>query len=423
MPSFQQTGQKSGAISCPTLAPAARSKASIRVHAPKQVESQTCNVYNMVLMNKLALPMLTTLLIAAAAHPVVHAQDSPASVIADSCPPPIHPAKDRQAGQVVLRLLIAMDGRVVESQVTKGSASRDLDKEGVLTLIACRYKPAYIGGKPIQSWLQMRYPVRPEETPIVHRTVPEFAEPARSLNTSGEASPAVHRCINAEGRVTLTNAPCPDQQATSIVSESVPARLAQFSRASARVAKQAKAPVVIPANSDLYKRMKSCDGKIALAAALEVVGMAPQLDEPIGLFLPSMTIFHYGEKNDGIFWFYVAQLRAHQQLVLENGDRGQVLSVISTVMGAEINNFAFKDTTNLLRILDKVAKWDADSPNPFRERAIERQLSKEFDKATALLGATKAKLIAEKDTLEAQARNASPNMIALIEEQKKKQCL
>ena len=111
-------------------------------------------------------------------------------------------------------------------------------------------------------------------------------------------------------------------------------------------------------------RLKSCNPKIAIDAAKEIVNGPATLKEPLMLFAPAAVLFQHGLKDDGVFWFYAAQLRVRYQLAFENGDRGQLLSVMLMTTGPLINNYAFQDVSNLGRILDRMRDWDKTTPNP-----------------------------------------------------------
>lgn len=160
----------------------------------------------------------------------------------------------------------------------------------------------------------------------------------------------------------------------------------------------------------LKERMESCDSKIAVAAAEEFIKNPDMLKEPLGLFNPALVLFLHGNKDDAVFWFYAAQLRVRYQLVFENGDRGQLLSVMMMTMGPAINNYAFQDVSNLNRILDRVLEWDIKSPNPFRGKARSESVDKQIEQAYSGLRDLKAKLAAERDDLERKARLAAPEI-------------
>ena len=162
--------------------------------------------------------------------------------------------------------------------------------------------------------------------------------------------------------------------------------------------------------------MESCDPKIAVAAADELINSPGMLKEPLELFSPAFVLFLNGKKDDAIFWFYAAQLRVRYQLAFEKGDRGQLLSVMMMTMGPAINNYAFQDISNLNRILDRVLDWDKKTPNPFHDRIRSKEGDKQIEQVYTGFRDLKAKLVAEKDDLEQKARLAAPQMQAMSAE-------
>ena len=82
------------------------------------------------------------------------------AVIADarSCvapPYPINAYRNGQAGTVLLALLVASDGRVVDSKVQKSSGSSELDKAARNALSLCKFKPA--DGQTEPAWANLSY--------------------------------------------------------------------------------------------------------------------------------------------------------------------------------------------------------------------------------------------------------------------------
>jgi hypothetical protein len=110
--------------------------------------------------------------------------------------------------------------------------------------------------------------------------------------------------------------------------------------------------------SGVQERLQSCDRVVALQAAHEVLRDPASLRAPISMFEPARMLFVYGEKEDALFWFYAAQLRARYQLVFEQGDRGQLLQTMLMTVGADINSYGFTDVSRLRTTLDRVLAWD-----------------------------------------------------------------
>lgn len=65
--------------------------------------------------------------------------------------------RNEETGTVTLAFVIGVDGRVVDSKITKSSGFRELDKAAVNAISKCVFKPGTTDGKPEQSSMQMQY--------------------------------------------------------------------------------------------------------------------------------------------------------------------------------------------------------------------------------------------------------------------------
>lgn len=75
-----------------------------------------------------------------------------------SNPAPVYPPAARRAGQqgtVTLRVLVGRDGLPLKVEVDKSSGSSLLDDAARDTVWGWRFKPAYQGGDPIESWVRV----------------------------------------------------------------------------------------------------------------------------------------------------------------------------------------------------------------------------------------------------------------------------
>jgi hypothetical protein len=225
--------------------------------------------------------------------------------------------------------------------------------------------------------------------------------------TSDAVSVTMNKCKHPDGHVEFTDQPCPSDARAASVENKIPSQQTiQNSQQNRSVAKSGIAISGLPA----LDRLKSCDPRVAITAAEEIVSNPAYLKEPMQLFSPAFTFFQNGKKNEGVFWFYAAQLRVRQQMLLENGDRGQILSIMLMTMGPAINNYAFQNTSNLNQILDRVLEWDKTTANPFREQAKLQKLEKQMEQVYAGLGDLKKKIITERNSMEAAARLAAPEI-------------
>jgi protein TonB len=79
---------------------------------------------------------------------------------ASSCQKPEYPPVSRrleETGTVVLRFLIDVDGKVLDSGVQQSSGHNRLDEAARQALALCNFKPGTVDGKPEQGWAQIRY--------------------------------------------------------------------------------------------------------------------------------------------------------------------------------------------------------------------------------------------------------------------------
>lgn len=84
----------------------------------------------------------------------------PAVVDFGNCAKPDYPRsshRNEETGVVTLWFLIGVDGRVINSKVTKSSGFRELDRAAQMGLGKCKFKPGTVDGKPEQSEMQVQY--------------------------------------------------------------------------------------------------------------------------------------------------------------------------------------------------------------------------------------------------------------------------
>jgi TonB family protein len=77
-----------------------------------------------------------------------------------SCAKPVYPKAELaqgHTGTVTLRFLVAEDGSVRDSQVTKSSGYHALDEEAQVSIAKCHFKPATTAGKPVKEWVPIQY--------------------------------------------------------------------------------------------------------------------------------------------------------------------------------------------------------------------------------------------------------------------------
>jgi len=81
------------------------------------------------------------------------------------------------------------------------------------------------------------------------------------------------------------------------------------------------------------ERLASCDSKVVVAAAKEIVNRPDTFKEPFELFSVAAALFQHGKKDAAVFWFYAAQLRVRYQLVFEPGDKDRLMAIMLMTIG------------------------------------------------------------------------------------------
>jgi len=154
------------------------------------------------------------------------------------------------------------------------------------------------------------------------------------------------------------------------------------------------------------ERLQSCKKETALAAAYEIINQSSSLQEPLEMFHPTAVLLQFGDKDEAVFWFYAAQLRTRYQLVFEGGDRGQLLTIMMATIGSQINNYAFQDTSKLIRTLNRVLDWDKKTVNPHRDRPKTDSTEVQIRKIYTGFDELRTKISADKVNLERDARSS-----------------
>jgi ankyrin repeat protein len=168
--------------------------------------------------------------------------------------------------------------------------------------------------------------------------------------------------------------------------------------------------IVESAPKTRQERLNSCDSNVAVAAAEEIINDPNSLNEPLELFRPSFVLFTRGKKDEAVFWFYAAQLRARYQVTINNGDRSQLVTVMLMTIGPAINNYAFKNVPNFIQVLDSVLDWDKRTHNPFIEKIRLEGKEAQVEQIRAGLQELKEKISAEKDDVERKAHLAAADI-------------
>ena len=105
--------------------------------------------------------------------------------------------------------------------------------------------------------------------------------------------------------------------------------------------------------------------------AINNVLTSPSEYAPPVLFSISGALFDSGKKNEAMFWYYAAQLRARSDANKSYDiSSRQAVNILSKHDGVKINKFAFSDIENLKKIVETVVAWDKKTGRNYDPRWI-----------------------------------------------------
>ena len=118
------------------------------------------------------------------------------------------------------------------------------------------------------------------------------------------------------------------------------------------------------------EKLNSTDKEIQKKAVTQIL-KSPNTYVPPVLYSLSNYLFHNDNKRDAAFWFYTAQLRARYDANRCNDPTAvQAVSVLNQNYGTQINQYGFKDLSNLERIVNEVAAYVRSNPENYDHRWI-----------------------------------------------------
>ncbi len=98
---------------------------------------------------------------------------------------------------------------------------------------------------------------------------------------------------------------------------------------------------------------------------------SPNYYNPTVIYALSKELFNQNKKDNAMYWFYVAQLRARYDanLCMDKSAK-QAVSVLNNEYGSEINKYAFQDINKLEKTVNKVIQFVRNNEENYDHRWI-----------------------------------------------------
>jgi len=120
----------------------------------------------------------------------------------------------------------------------------------------------------------------------------------------------------------------------------------------------------------IFKSLIDSNTNAAIKVKLiDSVEQNPNVYIPPILYALSYEVFNSGNKEDGMFWFYLAQLRARYD-VNRCADKTANASEYNMTFGPAINDYAFKHIDTLTKVVDKVVTFEKVNEENYDQRWI-----------------------------------------------------
>jgi hypothetical protein len=119
--------------------------------------------------------------------------------------------------------------------------------------------------------------------------------------------------------------------------------------------------------------------------AVAAVLAAPQRYAPPVLAAAAAELFVAGRRDEAVFWFYAAQLRARFDANrAADPTAGAAVGALTRHYGPSINRHAFADPVGLRAVVERVVAWDRTTPHDYDHRWINLHGMGVFTGATTL---------------------------------------
>jgi len=120
---------------------------------------------------------------------------------------------------------------------------------------------------------------------------------------------------------------------------------------------------------DEIENLLKSNNKININKAIDSVLTKPNQYNPIILYAISHQLFEKNKKDEAMFWYYVAQLRARYDtnLCLDENAK-QLTGFLGMMFGQDINPYAFKNIKKLKNTIDKVISFVRNNDEEYDHR-------------------------------------------------------
>lgn len=133
-----------------------------------------------------------------------------------------------------------------------------------------------------------------------------------------------------------------------------------------------------------------------------MVDQAPDLP-PAGLYMLAERLFSAGRRDEGVTWFYIAQIRSRVRLAaapdLSPDGEPALYAALNDSLGRPINEWAFGDIDRVAAQMQEALDWDASHANAFTPKASNAAA---LEQVRSGLAALRTSVLARKDEIRRQ---------------------
>ena len=134
----------------------------------------------------------------------------------------------------------------------------------------------------------------------------------------------------------------------------------------------------------------------------DMVAHAPELP-PVGLYTLAERLFSAGRRDEGVTWFYIAQIRSRFRLAtapdLPPDGEPALYAALNDSLGRPINEWAFGDIDRVAAQMKQALEWDASHANVVTPKAANAAALEEVRSG---LVALRTSVLARKDDIRRQ---------------------